>query len=648
MNDSPYKLTIGLSVLHFLGPNLYDNIAAVLSEMVANAWDADAKKVEININIPKDEIVVEDDGLGMSLQSINEKYLYVGYLRRDTEYSTTTPSGRHVMGRKGIGKLAAFSFANEMQIFSNNGKELVGCKIDWDAIEEAIADGKTYTPTPLDPSKVKSHRGTEVILKKLKKEKLKDIKSIRRRLARRFLIFDGRKDFQVLVEGNRITSKEDCPFYNKMEYVWYFGDESEHYVSLFPNLKRTASKLDGKIEYQGRYLQVRGWMGTVEEPSNIREDENNTIALYAHGKMIQEDILGEYQEAQNYAQYIVGNIEVDFLDSDDEPDIVTSDRQRVIQDDQRYITVKEFIRGCVREVGRNWSLWRLEKKSASALEDKKVKAWYDNLSSTSKRKATRILGKIDEIENIPGDQRKSLYDASMKEFDGIKDISGSALKSMDDERFLDLLKVDISKSPTTTEAPIITEPDKSDGKSDKAVSRRRTTIENNFSEIQKILEKLVIEQSLKDIALYDLDQARKSYNGGAYKASAVMFGAILEGVMLGIIRREDVQDKILADYKNAPQVLQSFGLAHPDQDRNVLLQRISSQLGFEEFKVIISYLDPEIEKLKIDGIQVFRNTIHPWLSIQTPKIYANIDLNRFSNLQTSLIILLGHLADWKP
>lgn len=38
----PYRMTVYLSVLDHLGIDLYSNNTAVLTEAVANAWDADA------------------------------------------------------------------------------------------------------------------------------------------------------------------------------------------------------------------------------------------------------------------------------------------------------------------------------------------------------------------------------------------------------------------------------------------------------------------------------------------------------------------------------------------------------------------------------------------------------------------------------
>jgi HSP90 family molecular chaperone len=146
MAESPFKLKIGLSVLNLLGPNLYSNIAAVLSEMVANAWDASASVVTIDINPVKDEITISDNGLGMSLEDINEKYLNIGFLKRKQEISSFTQNGRHVMGRKGIGKLATFSFAREMNVISDNGIATIGCKLDWEDIENAIENNTWYNP----------------------------------------------------------------------------------------------------------------------------------------------------------------------------------------------------------------------------------------------------------------------------------------------------------------------------------------------------------------------------------------------------------------------------------------------------------------------------------------------------------------------
>ena len=105
-NSSKYQMTINLNVLNHLGINLYSNVPAVLSEIVANSWDADATNVDIEIDNGK--IIITDDGHGMTLEDINGKYLMVGYERRKGKEDILTAKGRSVMGRKGIGKPLTF------------------------------------------------------------------------------------------------------------------------------------------------------------------------------------------------------------------------------------------------------------------------------------------------------------------------------------------------------------------------------------------------------------------------------------------------------------------------------------------------------------------------------------------------------------
>ena len=100
--EHKYEMTISLQIVEHLGLNLYSNTSAVISEAVANAWDADAKTVEITLE--KDCITIKDDGCGMDTDDINNKYLTVGYQKR---HLVPIPPmlNRKVMGRKGIGKL---------------------------------------------------------------------------------------------------------------------------------------------------------------------------------------------------------------------------------------------------------------------------------------------------------------------------------------------------------------------------------------------------------------------------------------------------------------------------------------------------------------------------------------------------------------
>ena len=112
MSEPEYTMRISLNILDHLGVNLYSDVPPVLSEVVANSWDADASEVDIDIDIEHGKITITDNGHGMTLKDMNEKYLTVGYDRRYDDKKRnmvrTAEHNRHIMGRKGIGKLALF------------------------------------------------------------------------------------------------------------------------------------------------------------------------------------------------------------------------------------------------------------------------------------------------------------------------------------------------------------------------------------------------------------------------------------------------------------------------------------------------------------------------------------------------------------
>ena len=124
MDNKEYKLSIDPKILELLGPSLYTNIYYILAELIANAYDAEARNVYIISN--KDNITVEDDGKGMSyINGDIKKYLSVAEVsRNDEKDSLTKVLKRKKMGRKGVGKLAALSVSENVIIKTiSNGEK---------------------------------------------------------------------------------------------------------------------------------------------------------------------------------------------------------------------------------------------------------------------------------------------------------------------------------------------------------------------------------------------------------------------------------------------------------------------------------------------------------------------------------------------
>lgn len=119
--DRTLSLSFHGRVIDHLGLEMYQSPVAAVAELVSNAWDADAESVEIDL--PRElaadaELVVSDDGIGMSFFECQRRFLNVGYNRRGEDPMRTSPGGRPLLGRKGIGKFAGFGIAQTVEVES--------------------------------------------------------------------------------------------------------------------------------------------------------------------------------------------------------------------------------------------------------------------------------------------------------------------------------------------------------------------------------------------------------------------------------------------------------------------------------------------------------------------------------------------------
>lgn len=416
-SEHKYKMTISLSILDHLGRGLYSNVPAVLSEVVANAWDADAKNVDITINSDDKTIVITDDGFGMTKDDINRRFLNIGYRKRaDKSISDLTPRGRKPMGRKGIGKLSVFAIANTVEIHTVRDGERNAFRMDYNNIRKQIdADpSSTYYPSELPPDSLDSEKGTTVILSKLRKERTPSVSVVARRLARRFSII-GKHDFNLSVNGDVISAK-NRDYHKFIQFVWHFGDESVAVKEAFPNASPVVLECD-TFGQDGEYT-VSGWIGTVEKQEQIDEDTNG-IVIFSRGKLVHENLLEDMMQGGVWTKYVIGEIDAEFMDDNDSEDIITSARQRLKQDDDRYIALKQFLEdGVIRRISTSWLDWRRKEGAKDALSKRpNVKRWYELLGPDQQKLALRLFGKIEALVNLDETGKRELYKASMFAFE---------------------------------------------------------------------------------------------------------------------------------------------------------------------------------------------------------------------------------------
>jgi hypothetical protein len=233
-------MDIASGMLESLGLNMYTSIGKSLSEFVANAYDADATKVEIDIPFAqidaertllrdraKEEvqkgtrdkftvlvdplpetvkITVTDNGHGMLPTEIRDKLLVISRNRRKD--SPVSENGtRHVMGRKGLGKLAGFGTAQRITVWSKRESETFATEftMDYDLIEnnDRVSDS-SFQATYHDGMDEQTH-GTTITLRGLRCDSLKaSEETIRGVLAQNFALlgqaFEVRLNSEPVVE----------------------------------------------------------------------------------------------------------------------------------------------------------------------------------------------------------------------------------------------------------------------------------------------------------------------------------------------------------------------------------------------------------------------------------------------------------------
>ena len=441
--DATYRMTLSLHVLNELGINLYSNVPAVLAEVVANSWDADATKVTIEVDQKDGRITITDDGQGMlvhgEVNEINARYLHVGYhrreeqdefdehgtlLTRDAEGNSITPLfKRPVMGRKGIGKLSLFAIANEFQVHTAKDGHKAGCIMSSEDIREQIKEeSAVYNPRPIASADVEVERGTRIILTALKKDIGQAAKNLRRRLARRFGIRGVTYNFEVVIDGATVVA-QDRDYFHKVQYLWEYGDSNPTFESQCNRLAERFTR-SGVVD-SGRGLSLTGWIGTSFRSGDLKEggkedqESINKIVLFVREKLAQEDILEQFGEGGVYASYVFGELYADFLDIDRETDIATSSRQKIIEDDLRYIALKTFIGNELKEIQSKWTDLRNKKGEDVARQIPAINAWFQKLGADHRRKARALFGKINQL-NLEDEQRKVLLQNGVIAFETLR------------------------------------------------------------------------------------------------------------------------------------------------------------------------------------------------------------------------------------
>ncbi len=401
------QFTFTYQALKLLGKSLYSNLFSALSELIANGFDAGAKNVYVYLdasNRNNATIEILDDGLGMGEGDLTDKYAKIGSDNR-------SQADQKMMGRKGIGKLAAF-FLSDLYYIAT--KKSDGPLLIYEAdFQHITASEASKNPTLQHVSDISDFRnkqlfstfasGSSIVMKgvNLKGYSYETLEAFGATLAE---MFNFEKD--ILPSSNCSCSQnsrkinwcliKDCEnkdgFHSVARKIG-FGNMLKIFSINSPELlkqlkSRNCKKINTDFQYDGvslqqeideykpgtadlksaiRDLDICGWVGihsTMKRELATKNDPNFErtkffrpfrIRLYVRGKKVIDDLKQYISSAQFTFSYLEGDIFCDSLDANDEPDIISTNRESIDMNDDRAVKLVSVISNIARNLSEFWS-----------------------------------------------------------------------------------------------------------------------------------------------------------------------------------------------------------------------------------------------------------------------------------------------------
>jgi hypothetical protein len=425
MTNKIFKLEFSNRVIEHLGIKLYQNKPTnVIAEFLSNSWDGDATSVHIELkasavagNSP--EVIITDNGRGMSRDELTDEFLIIGRNRRGTEPDKKTKGGRLPMGRKGIGKLAGFGIARTVDVISTPNHEIRKIinepqKFYWlrfelaDLLSKAsatmnnvyepkvIADGLSLNELqaldeyalfqdklkPLENYARNGEGGVVVALTNTTLKKALNTDQILRAMGRRFTVTMLRSDFRVMVNDKVIEPGDALPALHDFG----FGSWVE--------------PLTETITVNGQSREIRYWIKFVNLQDSEWSIENAGVGIYTHGKIAQDrpfffDVKGK----EILSRYIYGVIEADWLD-ELPSDVVSTDRRSIDWDTDDTHDFHTWGAAKLVQWLDAFRRWRSTLPKTATI--KRIREFNAGLSGEEEEALAELLSEV--LDNLAGDE----------------------------------------------------------------------------------------------------------------------------------------------------------------------------------------------------------------------------------------------------
>lgn len=386
------KLTMSFDphTIEHLGVKMYSVLPNAIAELIANSYDAESPVVHIKLTDDENgkSIAVEDEGVGMSFDEINDNFLRIGRKRRQEDNGLSPNGLRKVTGRKGLGKLAFFGIGDTIQITTKKSCECVEFIMNWDD----IVNSKTPDYEPhysIKPCGQDEH-GTIVKLTNLKRKTGFDVDSIANSLARLFDFFDD-----TFIADITLNGADPMPIDKTLRY----RNIESQFTWNIPNI------IDDSNDYY-HTKKIHGELIATEKPL---KPGLRGITLYAHGRLVNAAGFFGASESSHFYSYLTGWIDVDFIDEQPD-DIISTDRQSLNWDLPITIELQTNLKQLLNSIEKDWRNKRKEDRQKKITEQTRVDVgkWYPTLPADVQQGVEKIVNSVVENSELTGDKQNEV------------------------------------------------------------------------------------------------------------------------------------------------------------------------------------------------------------------------------------------------
>jgi hypothetical protein len=428
----PLEMRFDPNTIEHLGVKMYATLPPVIAEIVSNAYDAEATRVDVWLfdNQPEKIIKIIDNGHGMSYQEINDQFLKIGRNRRnDTQSQKSKNNIRYVIGKKGIGKLSFFGISSRIKVETVHENIKNSFILDWNTLKKVI-DGENYKPEILTLNKpVDEKNGTTITLYDINRKTTFSPDNIAYSLSKSFQVFDE-EDFKATIYHNNQENKIDIE--NNLIYL----NIKPLYTWAFPIHPNRVPK-----EYYMEDL-IKGKIILSEEtvPANMRG-----IALFSRGKLVNEYEFYDLKATSHGYSYLTGWLDVDFIDLFSE-DVISTNRQSLNWETTETRELRLYLKIAIQKIYNEAKKIKEDNKVKKFEEDTGIAIddWVKTLPKHDRQLAEKMIKIIITSEGI--DSSKSIelvrFVKDSFQFESFKEIAKEFqdIDSLSNEKILGLFK----------------------------------------------------------------------------------------------------------------------------------------------------------------------------------------------------------------